>query len=200
MKADVKKFILNATVSWVVCAVVLIFAYIFLLFPAQRKAAHLRNSVDSVRKEYDEASEFVTGKNLDRMRIQVAGLKEELERYLAPDEEAKSIAFRVSRIAEQSGIKGFSTKFKPKKMESVVDNCPQIDMSRIDISFKGEYAQFVRLINDLERHQPIVFVDSFSIVAADKGDELHDIKIVLKILIDDRKKQSGGKQKESTKT
>lgn len=200
MKTDMKNYIMKVTVAWVVCASILVFTYLFLLFPTQRKLAHVRNRVDSIRGKYDEATEFVTGKYLDKMREQVARLEAQLNKYLVPGEDAKSNAFRISQIAEQSGVKGFSTKYRTSSIATVVDNCPQIDTSRIDISFTGQYKQFVRLINDLERHQPIVLVNSFSIIASDKDDKLNKVKIALTILVDSRNKQSPGMEKKPNKT
>lgn len=200
MKTDIKNYIMKVTVAWVVCASILVFAYLFLLFPTQRKLAYVRNRLDSIRGKYDEATEFVSGKYLDKMREQVARLETEINKYLVPGEEAKTNAFRVSQIAEQSGVKGFSTKFRTSSTATVVDNCPQVETSRIDISFQGQYKQFVRLINDFERHQPIVLVESFSIIASDKGDKLNKVKIALTILVDNRNKQSSDTEKNSTKT
>ena len=199
MKTNDKKFLIKAAGAWGICAVVPVLLYLCVVYPTQIKAAKIRKQVDGITAQYDQAMEFVTGKHLERMRRQVDALQDELDTYLVAGDEARSNAFRVSQVAEKTGIKGFSTKHRTANTLTPIDNCNRIAMSRIEISFKGMYEQFAVLINEFERHKPVVLVDSFMISRSDRDDELHDIGVGLTILVDNRKSEPAGLKKTLSK-
>ena len=185
MKASVKHLIVKVAVVWDICALALMVFYMGVVFPAQRSARQVNRRLDEITGRYEEACEFVRGKHLEEMRRQVDLLRAELGKYLVSRDEARDNASGISRIAEQAGIKGYSTRYRNSSLIEELDNCLHVGASCVNISWTGDFEQFARLVNELERHRPVVFVDGFLISRPDNpAAEGCQIELSLVILVD----------------
>jgi hypothetical protein len=148
--------------------------------------------LEEITGRYEEACGFVRGKQLEEMRRQVDLLRAEMEKYLVGGEAARDNASGISRIAEQAGIKGYSTRYRNSSLIDELDNCLHVGASWVNISWKGDFEQFTRLINELERHRPVVFVDGFLISKPDNSAQDCRIELSLIILVDTDKSALAG--------
>ena len=184
MKASEKHLIVKVAVIWGLCAFAVIAFYMGVVFPAQRSARQVSGRLDEITSRYEEAGEFVRGRRLEKMQRQIVLLRAELETYLVSRDAARDNASAISRIAERTGIKGYSTRYRNSSLIAELDNCLHVGASWIDISWKGDFEQFARLINELERHRPVVFVDGFLISRPNNQAEGCQIELSLVILVD----------------
>ena len=114
--------------------------------------------------------------------------------YLAQHVDKQPITGR--QIAEQAGIKGYSTRYRNSSLIAELDNCLHVGASWVNISWKGDFEQFTRLINKLERHRPVVLVDGFLISKPDNSAQGCQIELSLIILVDnDNGALPGGAEK-----
>jgi hypothetical protein len=57
--------------------------------------------------------------------------------------------------------------------------CKALGADYIYVSFKGNFNQFARFVNEMERHKPIIFVDKFTITRSDQSGFDNEINMVL---------------------
>lgn len=184
MKASEKHFMVKAAAVWGVCALAVIAFYLGVVFPSQRSVEQVSSRLDEITRRYEQASEFVRSRRLEEMRRHVVLRQEELAKYMVVGDAARDNASGISQIAERAGIKGYSTRYRGICLIAELDNCVYVGVSRIDISWKGDFEQFARLVNELERHRPVIFVDDFVISRPDNPAEGCQIALSLVILVD----------------
>lgn len=184
MKASNKHFIVKVAVVWGLCALAVMAFYLGVVFPAQRSARQVSRRLEEITGRYEEACGFVHSRRLEEMRRKVDLLRAEMEKYLVGNDAARDSASRISRIAERAKIKGYSTRYRNSSLIDELDNCLHVGASWVNISWKGDFEQFTRLINELERHRPVVFVDSFLISKPDNPAQGCRIELSLIILVD----------------
>lgn len=184
MKTSEKHLIVKVAVIWGLCAFAVMAFCMGVVFPAQRSARQVSGRLDEITIRYEEAGECVRGRRLEKMRRQVVLLRAEMEKYLVSSDAARDNASAISRIAERAGIKGYSTRYRNSCLIAELDNCLHVGASWVNISWKGDFKQFARLINELERHRPVVFVDGFLISRPDNPAEECQIELSLVILVD----------------
>ncbi len=196
MKASEKHLIVKVAVIWGLCAFAVMAFYLGVVFPAQRSAQEVSRCLDEMTRRYEEAGEFVRSRCLEEMRRQVVLLRAELEKYLVSSDAARDSTSRISQIAQRAGIKGYSTRYRNSSSVAELDNCLHVGASWVNISWKGDFEQFARLVNELERHRPVVFVDGFLISRSDKAGPGCQIELSLIILVDtDNGALAGGAEK-----
>ncbi len=184
MKASEKYLIVKVAVIWGLCAFAVMGFCLGVVFPAKRSARKVTRRLDEITGRYEEAGKFVRDGRLEEMRRQVVLLRAELEKYLVSSDAARDNASGISGIAERAGIKEYSTRYRGGRLITDLDNCLHVGASWIDISWEGDFEQFARLVNELERHRPVVFVDGFLISRPDNPGEGCQIELSLVILVD----------------
>lgn len=184
MKANEKHFMVKAAAIWGVCALAVTVFYLGVVFPSQRSVEQVSSRLDGITRRYEQASESVRSRRLEEMRRQVILRQEELAKYMVAGDAARDNASRISQIAERAGIKGYSTRYRGSCLTTELGNCVHVGISRIDISWEGDFEQFARMVNELERHRPVIFVDGFVISRPDNPAEGCQIAVSLVIFVD----------------
>jgi Tfp pilus assembly protein PilO len=157
------------------------------LAPQKKNRKQLEEQFAEKKRVYDSALKTAQEDTRIQLNKQLEDLRNELKNFIVDPENLADLTFDISQIANEKAVGSFSIKSKDGRGSSAIPNCDHIRENNIDIRFTGSFNQFATLLNALERHQPVVFVDKFLITRSRQGYTDHKVSMKLSVFI--RKKQ-----------
>jgi hypothetical protein len=139
------------------------------LAPQKSSKEQLRKQLAEKKQIYDSALKATEKESQIQAEEQIKQLRNSLKGFVVDFEDATDLTFDISQIANSKEVTSFNVE--TNKRESGGDSgasSKYIFESRIGISFvASSFNQFATLLNALERHQPVIFVDSFVITSSE---------------------------------
>lgn len=185
MKDFFKKISVRLVCVWCALMVVFLLAYVSCVLPTRNHARRLALLLSDGQSELNKAMHYANHENVQSLMNNAKADKDRLLQFVTETDVATDCSFIVSKIAEQMNISDFTSRYHTGKARAPIPNCKHISMTRMNLSWRGSFADFLHLINRLERHSPVVFVDSFSLMPVKDKSGLHEIDIYLLMLIRD---------------
>ncbi len=171
MKPIHKKYLTTVTLIWAAFAVLFLIAHSFVLVPQKKTRKQTEQQLAEKEKMYNSVREMAQEETKIKLNAQVKNLQNTLKDFVIDFEDSTNLTFDISQIANDKNIDSLSIKTKDKqKRRTATESDPKyIQENRTDISFAADFNQFAALLNALERHRPVVFVDNFSIKHSKKN-------------------------------
>jgi len=172
-----RKYLVRTVIAWAVCLVLFVLAYVFILGPEKSNRKRLGSTLTEKKQEYEMAQKAAQEQTKIRLNEQIDNLQNTLRSFVLDLEDSANLTFDIGRIANEENVASFSVKNKDKKGFSEIPDCTNICESHIDISFIAGINQFATFVNALERHQPVLFVNEFSISRSNKGQSTYQVSL-----------------------
>jgi hypothetical protein len=182
MKTNYKKYVSTMSLVWIGSFIIFLFAYVLLLSPQNKTRHGLQVQFDKVREQYDAALLASNPDHKNYILNQIESLRKQVSDYVIAYESSSNLTFDISQLADRLKISAISSK---TKNDQPLEKCSHISENQIYISFKGSFRQFLSLLNDLERHTPVVFVDKFSIVCSELTSE-NEVSLEMAVFVTKR--------------
>ena len=183
MKPIHKKFLVTIGILWVM-AVAAFGGLYFLLLSPQQEAIRI---VDEKLAQKAEELEKYRAVGLPHVRIErdkrIATMSANLGQYVANPEDLDRLAFNISRIANEIGVKAFASKELGQKSYAEMPNYDYIGFSGTSVSFVGTFYQLALFVNALERHEPVVFLDELTISQVPRLENANEIQILYNMYV-----------------
>jgi hypothetical protein len=110
---------------------------------------------------------FLKGARSTREQERLAETQKELERqygdFVFSGEQMNQLDFELRALAEKNNLSEFSARHGGTATKIVATPLKQIAQRDLILSFNGTFPDFLRFVNELERHQPILIVDQFTL-------------------------------------
>lgn len=184
MKNINKKSLQKAICVWAGCTMVFMLVYLSIIAPQAKSKSQVEEKLNEMASAYESARNSAKEKIRNVMQEKIEELHSRLSRYTVDAEDSADLTFNISRIANEKKITSFSIK-----NNDILASKDNISESSIDLTFKASFDQFASLLNSLERHNPIVFVDRFKIVRSDVSSSDNRITVNLSVFVN--KQQDG---------
>jgi hypothetical protein len=97
------------------------------------------------------------------------------------------LTFDISQIADRLKVTGLSIK---SKVNQPIPDCKHISESQIYISFDATFNQFFAMLNELERHRPVVFIDKFAVTRSNSSYSKNDVSMEMSVFVTKRENVS----------
>lgn len=168
------------------CLIVFVFTYAWVLSPQSLMKQKFSSELEEKKQDYAAAREASQEGARKRLLLEVEQLEDKLRSYVADSNGSTNLTFDISEIANKNDVASFSIKSKANDGFYDVPLCSLIGENRMDISFMSGFRQFAMFLNSLERHEPVVFVDSFSITRSRQSDSGHRVSMGLSVFVEKR--------------
>jgi len=172
-----RKYLTRTAIAWAACLVLFILAYILILGPQKSNRKRLESTLTEKKELYEFAQIATQEQTKIRLNEQIEGLRDTLENFVVDLEDSANLTFDIGRIANEQDVSSFSIKNKDKKGVSEIPDCNSICENHIDISFVAGFNQFATFVNALERHQPVLFINEFTISRSNKGEPTYQVSL-----------------------
>lgn len=172
-----RKYLTRAAIAWAACLVLFVLAFIFVLGPQKSNRRHLENTLAEKKEQHEMAQRATQEQTKIRLNEQIEGLRFILKDFVVDLEDSANLTFDIGRIANEEDVSSFSIKNNDKQGVLEIPDCNSICENHIDISFIAGFDQFATFVNALERHQPVLFVNEFTISRSNKGESIYQVSL-----------------------
>jgi len=168
MKSIHKKYFMMIGLIWSACLIVFFFVYMLVLVPQCQAKKDVTRRLAEQKDAYDFSLKAAREETQARLRGQVSDLRDRLKDFVVDFGDAANLTFDISRTANNQGISSFSIKSRGNRETSNIADSDSIRVNRLDVSFTAGFNQFAAFLSALERHRPVLLVDTFAITRSEQ--------------------------------
>jgi len=184
MKSVYGKYFTKVALIWTGCFVLFFFVYMLMLAPQKNSKEQLEKQLGEKKQMYNSALKAAQKETRIQLNEQIEQLRNKLNNFVIDFKDSANLTFDISQIANGKEVTSFSIETKKDSGKNPAMSDKYISESRIDISFStADFNQFAALLNALERHRPVIFVDRFAITRSDKSSSEHQVKMNLAVFV-----------------
>jgi Tfp pilus assembly protein PilO len=184
MPKVLKDYLTMLGLAWIGCLVVFIFVYLLALKPQSMYKHKLSKELEEMKRNYVAAREISNKGAREQLALDVEKLQQQLHRFVADANDYENLTFDIGRIANKIRVISFSIKGKNIKGLFEIPKCKLIGENKMEISFSGDFNQFASFLNALERHEPVLFVDTFKIDRSNRDNETNKVSMSLSVFVE----------------
>ncbi len=171
MKLIYKKNLTTVALIWAGCLILLFLVYMLVLVPQSKSKKNTEDDLVKIERQYQSALKAAEEGTKIQLQKQIEELRNKLGDFVVNFEDLANLTFDIGKIAREQNIGTFSIEAKGQNAISEIPDCAYVGESHIDISFTGQFNQFVIFLNTLERHRPVIFVDEFTVTRSRTRDK-----------------------------
>lgn len=183
MKPNKKKYCTTISLVWLGCAILLFFAYMIVLEPQRQNRKSVANRLAKQILAYKAAEKANNDATQARLAGELDGLQAKLKNYVVDFADSANLTFDISETATKHQIDAFSIKSQDNRSSTKMGDFTCIDENYFDVSLIADFNRFAIFLNALERHDPTLLVDGFSITRSDETGVGHQAKLNLAVLV-----------------
>jgi hypothetical protein len=187
MKKVLREYLTTLGLVWIGCLILFVFVYLLAVKPQSSYRRKLSKQLEEKKQDYIAAREISNKESRKQLAIDVEKMEQQLHRFVADANDSANLTFDISRIANKISVVSFSIKAKNSKGVFEIPQCRMIGENKMDISFGGDFNQFASFLNSLERHEPLLFVDTFTIDRSNRDDEANKVSMSVSVFVETEK-------------
>lgn len=155
---------------WVFCLAALVAAHFGLVVPQDRAVAASQTEIKSASESFTSLKNARSTKEQARLTAEREEMERRFANYVFTAEQLGQLDFELRSLSEKNHLADFSARHVRTTNKIGATELKKIAQRDMVLSFNCTFPDMLRFINDLERHYPVVIVDSFTpSTAADKG-------------------------------
>jgi len=172
------------------CSIILALVInMIVIAPQNQCKEQVRKQLAEKKQTYNAIVKMSQEKTRIRLNKKMEQWRDGLKDYVASTEDLAGLTFDIGQIAKDIQIDSFSINHtNASRNQSDADN-KYVSERQMNVNFRASFNQFAAFLNAMERHQPVIFVDKFSIIPTDRDDSASQVNMDLSIFI---KKRQGG--------
>jgi hypothetical protein len=177
------KYLTKMAFIWMCCFVLFFFLDMFFMAPQRKNRKELEKQLEEKKQIYDSAIKAAQAETQAQLNEEIEQLRNRLKDFVVDAEDSANLSFDISQLASEKAVSSFNIETKKESEKAQKKSDKNIYESSIDIGFSAaDFSQFANLLNALERHQPVIFVDKFTITRS-KGVSGHSVKMNLAVFV-----------------
>ncbi len=157
-------------------------AYQFLLKPEQDALAATTRKINEKERLYNIILDSTTQQAKQANISKVKDAQDRFRNFVTRPELISDMTLSMNRIASQLKLDLFSTKGKSEDSFEEIANSKILGVNEIGVTFTSSFNQFASFLTTLERHKPVMLIDTFSISREPKNDLKNSAKLAINIL------------------
>lgn len=178
------KYLLIMAVVWGPCLALAAGTYGLVLRPQLDYRHDLERKIEKAKEHYDRAMEAAKPELHARLTDQVVRLQDRIEDFLVSGDDAPKLAYVIGGIAAETGLESFAIKPASSASAATSDDSGRLVERRLDVNFVAGFAPFALFLNTLERHHPVVFIETFTINRPQEADVKPQVQMGLAVLVE----------------
>ncbi|MBN2183616.1 MAG: hypothetical protein JW715_17035 [Sedimentisphaerales bacterium] len=178
-----KKNLRMTAIVWAACLLLFAAIYMLVIAPQNRNKKWFENELDEKKQTYEFAQNASREETQNRLLSQIDDLRDGLNAFVIDFDDSANLTFDISQIAREKEIASLNVEHKKKRSILKKTETENISENHIDISFTAGFNQFAAFLNALERHQPILFVNSFKLTRSGRNDLAYEVSMDVAALV-----------------
>jgi Tfp pilus assembly protein PilO len=181
------RYFKTAGSMWGGCLVLFVLAYVLMIGPQRKLRQQTEKELEAKQQMYHAVIKAAQEENRVKLNEQIEQLRSRLGEYVTSFEDSANLTFDIGEIANDKQVDSFRIKTADRRGSSGIADGEHIREEHLAVSFTAGFNQFATFLNALERHQPVVFVDKFTITRSKQDDSAHKVSMDLAFFV--RKRQ-----------
>ena len=171
-------------VVWGPCLALAAAAYVLVLRPQIDHRRQLEEEVVEAKKLYAKGVEASKTGTQDNLIEQVERMDSRIGDFLVGFDQATTLAFEIGDLARETRLESFGMKPINVQTTGPVAEREYVTEKRLSVNFESGFPQFAAFLNALERHHPVLFVETFSINRPMETDARPRVDMSLAVLVE----------------
>ena len=180
VKILLKKYLPKIILSWTGFLFIGLGIYFFVLLPQEREKDRLDGRFDELSDQLKQARNYIGELSKTSLGREVASLKEQASLFIVNPNNASNLTLDISGLSKSFNLASMSIR---NHEDRDIQNCTRIVESPLRVTFRSSFSNFFLLLNRLERHQPVVFIDSFSISRSRQEKEGNEVTMDVSVFV-----------------
>jgi len=159
----------------------------FVLAPQAKTKKIIKKQLMEKKLLFERAQEITQKETRLKLDEQIDDLRDELRNYVIDFDDTADVTFDISQIANEKKVNSFNIKSRNRGGNASKTGNKYVYVNNFDVSFTSGFVQFATLLNTLERHRPVIFVDKFRIIRSEEDNSGHQVDMNLTVFVRKRK-------------
>lgn len=186
-KIALSKYKMTVIAFWGGAAAVMFAAYFFLKAPQDAALSQLRVQFGESRDRADYARLAAVPESRTKLLERYEKSAKMMETFSTRQDAVTGLVFDIGEHADALSLGDFSSKAMDGSGYSTVAKSTVVTEGWLSVEFQGTFEQFVKYINELERNQPVVFLEKISFRRGTEGPASHQVTMDLSFLTQTKK-------------
>jgi len=183
MKRDCKKYLGIVALIWLPCFLVFILVYLLVIRPQNQKLQELEAKLMQAEQLYRAVENTMQEKGRAELNRQLELCRAKIKDYVVEEKDSADLTFAISKIANERRVSNFNIRMADSQTASANTGLKYIYEKRISVDFSADFNQFAGFLNDLERYQPVIFVNDFKMSRSNENPTGHSYSMDLVVLV-----------------
>ncbi|MEJ2646857.1 MAG: hypothetical protein P8016_00450 [Sedimentisphaerales bacterium] len=183
-----KKYLRMMGFIWASCLVIFVLAYFLVMSPQNKTRNEIERDLAESKQEYESARQAAREETTRRLKEEIGLLQDKLDMFVLDFKSAEDLTFDISRIAGESKVSSFNIRNDDIRASSASVDPNNIFEKHINVSFIAGFREFALFLNSLERHQPVLFIDAFTLSRQNNDKTTYQVSLDIAALV--RKQQT----------
>ncbi len=157
------RFLVIMGVAWVVCLAALAAFHFAVVTPRARALAAGRNQAVAKAERFSLLRDAKSARGQQRLKERQEEVERRYSDFVFTSEQMNELDFRIRAIAEKNGIQEFSARHVGTVTKIGATELKRVAQRDLVLSMTCGFPEFLHFINELERNQPVVLVDQFTL-------------------------------------
>ena len=178
------KYLLIMAVVWGPCLMVAGAVYVMVLRPQMDHRHNLEACITQAKQRYARARDAAKPQTKARLTNEVDQLHDHVSQFLLGFDEATELAFEIGTLARETKLESFGMKHSDARASGPGRGCEYLGEKYLNVNFQSRFTRFATFLNALERHHPVVFVETFSIIRPQETNAEPRVDMGLTVLVE----------------
>jgi len=170
-----KKNIQISAVIWMMCMIAFALSYFFVIMPQNHSKKVLNKELEKKKQEYQSAQNAAKEETKKKALEEIDKLREKLDDFTIDFRNSSNLTFLIGQIARENNVNSLNIINKNNPVIPKANESAKVIENHLELRFRANFSQFAAFLNQLERSEPVLFVNKFTIIRSDLKDELCNI-------------------------
>jgi hypothetical protein len=134
--------------------------------PQEKAVTACQGQIDTKTERFNLLTNAKSARELERIKARQEEREQKFAEFVFSREEMNRLDFAIQGIAEKNALADFSARPVGTTTALGATKLKHVAQRELVLSFTSDFPNILRFVNDLERHQPAVFVKQFTIRGA----------------------------------
>lgn len=186
-KIKLSQYTIAVIAVWAVAALAVLAGYFFMKLPQDAELDQLRTQCTESQTRADYAQMAAIPESQTKLIERCEESERQIETFSTRQDTVTGLVFEIGELADELSLCDFSSKALTVSQYSTVGKSEIITENWLNVEFEGSFDQFVKYVNELERNQPVVFVEKIFFRRGTEGPASNQIKMDLSFLTQTQK-------------
>ncbi|MBN1360403.1 MAG: hypothetical protein JW993_07420 [Sedimentisphaerales bacterium] len=157
------RYLTIVAAAWVPCLALAVGFCLLMVRPQMQRGRELGAKLEETKRQYMVAQAAAKKEDQARLAETVEELRSRVSDFAVELEAAPDLVLEIAKLASDTGVGSFAMRPQSRQGLDTLSGSERLGEKRVEVGFTSRFGGFATFLNALERHRPVLFVESFTI-------------------------------------